>query len=307
MVVENPRPRLLLFAEKPGWALHTIARHIERFVRPWMDTTIVTLADALPHDADAYDIVHVLFYEDRRYRACYSPRTRLLMSVYSHRWQQRGLSSAELLQSYLCDAVRIAVPSTLLLHTLQDLPMPVHLTPEGVDTTRFRPAAEGRKGPPVAGWAGNPNDPMKQFGLVRSACEGVVELRVADGALTEEEMIRFYQNIDFIVCGSIAEGCPRPLLEGMACGNYPISFPVGIAPEILCHPAAGSMVEERTESALRESIRCAASAIEDIRQGSPQRAEYIRASRDWNCVLPGLADVYRSMLAGSFRTVPSSM
>lgn len=47
----------------------------------------------------------------------------------------------------------------------------------------------------------------------------------------EDEMVKYYSEIDVCICASIHEGTPRPVLEAMCCGVPIISTDVGIVSE----------------------------------------------------------------------------
>lgn len=199
---------------------------------------------------------------------------------------------------YLRDAHAIVVPSKKLHALLQNLPPAVALCPEGVDTDVFRPRRT-RTGPLIAGWAGDPTRAIKRLPWLQEACEGICELRIADGTLTQIEMVDFYNDIDVVACSSIAEGCPRPVLEGMACGCYPVTFDVGIAAEIIADNTQGLIVDDASIAALRDAMRHCVDRTAFIRSHAESRASCIASVRSWERVLPMLEAVYRDLACGS--------
>lgn len=52
------------------------------------------------------------------------------------------------------------------------------------------------------------------------------------GSLDLKELIKFYQNIDYLLIPSSYESTPRPCIEALACGKEIISRPVGIVAEL---------------------------------------------------------------------------
>ena len=218
-----------------------------------------------------------------------------MRSVYSHYWEEWGLSAPEFYKKYLDDAHAIAVPSQKLFALLKNLPPTVALTPEGVDIDLFHHRRE-RTGPLVVGWAGDPSREIKRLPMLKAACEGHFPLRIADGSLTPAQMVDFYNEIDVIACSSIAEGCPRPILEGMACGCFPVTFDVGIASEVIDHEKNGIIVQEQSAEGLRRAFSQCTDRLADIRSGAAERAHEIATSRTWKHALPALGDLYRSLL-----------
>jgi glycosyltransferase involved in cell wall biosynthesis len=66
-------------------------------------------------------------------------------------------------------------------------------------------------------------------------------------------MVRFYQNLDVLICASRTEGGPHSLLEAAACGIPLISTQVGIAPELIRGNENGFLID-RSIKAIRNAI-----------------------------------------------------
>lgn len=290
------KPRILLLSETPGWALDTVARATAQHLSETYDFDILYSAKEPEFDASQYDLIHVLLWSATYYRPLLRPSSRVVKSIYSHRYRYAGMSPMELYHEYLREAHAIAVPTPLLKEELSSIPLPVHVIPEGVDTDRFTPPKMPHTGQLVIGWAGNENDPLKQIDVLKEACAGIGTLRIAGGALSSEEMTEFYREIDVIVCSSLAEGCPRPLLEGMACGAFPVSFPVGIAPEVI-HSDCGILVEDRTVQGLRSALEWCNNHRETVRAAAQKNREIMMKNRQWSDTVEALHALYHSMLS----------
>lgn len=290
------KPRILLLSETPGWALDTVAKATAKHLSHSFDFDILYSIQEPTFDASQYDLIHVLLWSATYYRPLLEPTSRVLKSIYSHRYRYMHLSPMQLYHEYLREANEIIVPTMLLKAELSELPLPVHVVKEGVDIDLFTPAQSPRTGPLVFGWAGNPKDPLKQLELLKVACEGIGTLRLADGLLTEEQMTEFYRDIDVIICSSLAEGCPRPLLEGMACGAFPVSFPVGVAPDVIT-PDNGLLVEDCTAHGLRVALQWCASHVDVIRNARLKNREIITTTRQWRDTVGALQTLYHSMLS----------
>lgn len=287
------KPRILLFIDFFGWAFHSIAEAIAFHLSDQYEFTILAAADAPQIDADAYDILHI-FGADQTYHHLFPKgRAKILKGVYAHLWLKQDFAREDMYH-HLNDADAITVPSDILYKDLEQLPIPMYMFPEGVDTGSFVPGPK-RTGPLVAGWAGNPDNPIKNIHIIRQACDGICELNMATGSLTLREMVDFYQSIDVILCASDAEGCPRPVLEAMSCGKYPVSFPVGIVPEVVSGPDYGLIVNERTVEGMRRALQYCVQNIDQIRDGKKQ-ADYIRANRQWQSTVQDIAHVYDDLL-----------
>ena len=94
------------------------------------------------------------------------------------------------------------------------------------------------------------------------------------------EMPDFYNSIDVISVASTAEGDPRPLIEGMACGCFPVTTDVGIVPELVRHGENGLIVE-RSVKAFAEAFAWCRANVDQVRAAGRRNAELMLASRTW--------------------------
>lgn len=289
------RPRVLLLIDIPDWAFHTIARSVEKHLSDRFACTIL-IKDQHPHIVESsFDLIHVFYEFEEYHRSFLTGKAKVLRSVYSHYWEvDLGLTPMQFYQRYLSDAHAISVPSIKLLQRLQGLPPPVHLVAEGVDTDVFR-SLRTRSGPLRVGWAGKPGK-IKRLEMLQEACDGVCELAIADGINTTAAMVDFYNSVDVIACTSMAEGCPRPILEGMACGCFPVSFDVGIATEVIAGNSNGLIVEEQSADAMRTALTWCKDHLDDVRRAGALNPEIIHATRTWKSTVEPLADLYTAIL-----------
>ncbi|KKW39115.1 MAG: hypothetical protein UY85_C0014G0018 [Candidatus Peribacteria bacterium GW2011_GWB1_54_5] len=292
----HARPHILLLIDQHHWAFGTLARAIRQHLSDHFAFTIAAVKDRPLIDDTQFDILHVFFEAETYHHRFLTGHAKVVKGVYSHKWEkERGLSAQELYHHYLREAHAIVIPNTKLLHSLAEIPPPVYLIPEGVDTDVFIPTSH-RSGPLKVGWAGKPNRDIKRLPWLQQACEGLCELSLATGDLTQEDMVHFYNTIDIIACSSEAEGSPRPLIEGMACGAFPVSFDVGIARELIDSEVNGLLIEEESVRSLRKALQWCKSHTEYIRSTAGKNVELMRATRSWQSTLPRLAEVYSSLL-----------
>lgn len=288
---------MLLIVDIPDWAFHAIARAIKEHLSDRYDIEIMIGSELTWFDDARYDLIHVFFETETRHLPFLRGNARVLKSVYSHYWQLEGMSAMHFYERHLREAHAITVPNMHLLSALRELPVPVFLCPEGLDTSFFTPPYHSRSGPITVGWAGNPERPVKRIELLKEACAGLCTLRMTDGTRSPEAMLNFYREIDVIACSSAAEGSPRPLMEGMACGCFPVSVDVGIASQLIDDGRNGLLVREASVADLRAAIaRCAADP-NMVRDAGAINAELMRATRDWRCTLPAQARVYDWLLS----------
>lgn len=85
-----------------------------------------------------------------------------------------------------------------------------------------------------------------------------IKLKYADKnikVIPNEEMYKFYSQIDIYVCVSAREGTPKPLLEAMGCGIPIITTEVGVASEVLIGKQREFILGERNVNRNDEIIR----------------------------------------------------
>ena len=130
--------------------------------------------------------------------------------------------------------------------------IPVFYTPNGVDTTFFKPNM--RKNISVSlrvGWAGslkNHGDKRGYYDYILPAVESVdgVELVTASREefwRNQQQMREFYDNIDVYICASRTEGTPNPCLEAAACGLPLLTTYVGNMPELIENGVNGLFIK----------------------------------------------------------------
>ena len=71
--------------------------------------------------------------------------------------------------------------------------------------------------------------------------------------MTHDAMGDFYASGHILMCMSLHEGGPLPVIEAMHCGRPVISTEVGIVPEVVEHGVNGWIVD-RSRSALTKAI-----------------------------------------------------
>jgi glycosyltransferase involved in cell wall biosynthesis len=220
-------------------------------------------------------------------------RRAVVKQVTSHRWQLArwgGLSVAELVRRHVASTGGMVVPSRRLFALIdkgkvQPTP-PVHLAPKGYDPRLFRDA-DCRRGPMTVGWAGKIS-PDKNVPLLVAAWP---ELRIADECLTQAEMPEFYNDLDVIAIASTAEGDPRPLIEGMACGCFVVTTDVGIVPELVEHGVSGLVVRP-TREAFAQAFAWCQTNIDYVRDQGRINAQAMRSSRTWAHVAPTWGEIF---------------
>jgi hypothetical protein len=216
---------------------------------------------------------------------------RVVKQVSTHRWAQPKygeLTPEDLINGHLRRAGAVIVPSQRLMGELAGAP---HLTlgPKGFHPETFGDRGR-RRGALAVGWAGNANAVDKRLSVIRDAWPA---LRVAS-TLSQQEMPDFYNSIDVITCASDAEGDPRPLIEGMACGCFPVTVDVGIAPELVRHGENGLIVER---SAFRDALAWCARNVDYVRARGRENAVEMLRTRTWAACAAKWGDAFEAAVA----------
>ena len=145
---------------------------------------------------------------------------------------------------------------------------------------------------------GNIKDPVKGVeDILRPSAEGY-HLDLAND-LKHEELCEFYNNHDVYVVSSKNEADPLPLIESMACGCFPVSSYVGIAPELIRHKENGYLVKNRTVEEFKEAFLWCKENIEFIRKQEKKNAEEIFERRRWEIMAENYRQMFRKHLGGN--------
>lgn len=88
-----------------------------------------------------------------------------------------------------------------------------------------------------------------------AAQRGVADRVTFVGQQGQDQLAALYSSADVLVLASSQEGWPNVLLEAMACGTPVVATNVGGTPEIVTAPEAGTIVDERSASAIGRALR----------------------------------------------------
>ncbi len=295
-VIPSRRPRVWLLADRRGWAYDRLCHGVARELANEFDCRIAYVAERPDLTDWDFDLVLVCYWGETWHQQFVSDPARIVKLVSSHRWQEAShgaLTPAQFAATHLTDAATLGATSLRLQHLLAAERAVLH-TPQGVELDTFVPPTTRRHGPLVAGWAGNAQDPCKGLALMlRPATGDDFELRSADGSLDAAGMVRFYQGIDVLLIASTFEGEPRPLLEAMACGCFPIAVDVGIVPELV-HHADNGLIVERNPAAFRAALQWCAANLDFVRAAGARNRDLLATARAWPTVAAGWRELLRT-------------
>jgi glycosyltransferase involved in cell wall biosynthesis len=137
------------------------------------------------------------------------------------------------------------------------------------------------------------------------ACEGRFALEATDGRRSRREVARLYARSDVIAIASSAESQPLPLLEGMACGAFPVTTDVGIVPEVV-RSGVNGLVVERSAEAFRHALRWCAEHLDAVRRAGALNAELVASERSWDHRAGRFAELFDTALGRRSLLSPTS-
>jgi len=283
---EGGKPRVLILADYPDWAQDRTAQAVSKRLSDEFEFRIQYRIACPDLSEREFDLIFILFWGDHYDAGSVPDPRRVIKQISSHRWENDWkfgrLTPSQAAYTYLRDAGTLTVPS----RRLQALFSPyreVLLAQKGFEPSEFM--VRGRRtGRLRIGWAGDIKDSCKGLkNILRPAAGSEFELLTASGDLRPGEMVDFYNSVDVICVASTAEGDPLTLVEGMACGCFPVAVDVGIVPELVRHGDNGLIVS-RSPAAFREAFNWCASNIDHVREAGFRNAEEMARTRTWDHV-----------------------
>lgn len=304
--------RVLAIADRPGWAIDNKTQNLQRLLAGRFEIVERFQHQVNEVDLDAADLILVYYWLQLlkmplTESALAARRQRLMMGICSHfelegELRDRGLAKLRGLPR------AVFVNNRGLEREFAPLlDVPVYLTPNGVDTTSFRPPSTPRERCPGrlrVGWAGsltNQGPAHRGFhDLIKPAVAAVPGATLLTAIREQrwrsrEEMLEFYGGLDAYVCASRSEGTPNPCLEAAACGVPLVTTRVGNMPELVRDGHNGLFVERRVGdiadklTLLRDSpelaSRLAARMLETI-AGWDWRVQADNYARMFDALLP---------------------
>lgn len=114
------------------------------------------------------------------------------------------------------------------------------------------------------------------------------------GRLDQQTLVYYYNAADCVVLCSESEGMANVLLESLACGTPVVATAVGGNPEVICNPAAGLLIDERSATAL-------SAALTRLWESYPDRSEVRKFAEqfDWHNTTQGQLRLFQESLESS--------
>jgi glycosyltransferase involved in cell wall biosynthesis len=308
----DTRPRVLCIVDRPAWAHDRKSEALAAALAGKYRLVTRYQSEVSAADIHAADLVLAYYWLQidrlswRLKRVVKSVRDRLMIGVCSDvelqpAWRKPGL------------AMLSTLPAAVFVNNLQlakelEAALARHLfyTPNGVDTSFFRPASAP---PPLAplrvGWAGSlKNRTSGHRGVHEFIVPAIAAVQGAEFCLAaredrwrdREEMRAFYQSLHVYVCASLSEGTPNPCLEAAASGLAVLTTPVGNMPELIRDGENGLFVSRDADDIAAKLRRLRDDPELRERMGSAARASV--EAWDWRYQAPRYAEMFEAVLDG---------
>lgn len=293
------RHRIALVPYASGWSYDSTAQALRRHLADRFEIDVFT-KETLPQlRAGDYALIVDMWWHGTLHRRY---GRHVAKQVSSHRWAQLQygrLDAPGLVSQHLRRNATVLVPSRRLQVDLAPhVSRGVHLCPKGFDPLLFGDDAQRKAGPLRVGWAGIATAADKRLDILRDAWPDLHAIGPGTprGQVPYDEMGGWYNSVDVITCASDAEGDPRPLIEGLACGCFPVTVNVGVVPELVSHGVNGIVVE-RTAGAFRAAIEWCASHVDQVREAGRRNAVAMRSARTWAITAQAWGDAFDAAIA----------
>lgn len=293
-VIRYRRPRICFLCDRPNWAHHNSAIELKKQLSDEYYIDIKYVIEKPKIRKKEYNSILVFFWGETIYKKYNFPVKKIIKQVSSHRWEDDPMygpcSPSEFVQKYLSDAATVICPSQILYSLLGQYCENIFLCGKGYAPEILYYKNE-RQGEMKLCMVGNLKDPVKGVeDILKPASRGYMIDLAND--IKHEELVEFYNAHDIYVVSSKHEADPLPLIESMACGCFPVTTAIGIAPELIRHKENGYIVPERTVDAFREAFKWCNENILYIREQGRKNADEIYDKRRWEV----MAESYRNML-----------
>lgn len=245
--------KILLVCDVPGWAFDITAKAIQKGL-PNDDIDICYDTTLHGVHTKQYDHIHYMNWLDGARWA-----NQVTAGVCSHNYHLKWNARAH---AKLPEFKKLVCISKILKDKLNGINNVTYI-PNGVDTELFKPSKNteeftiGWVGQKTSGGFGNKknNEGIKMWDIkgyelilkpLIKRLNGKVNVKVLDNdytnAIPHEAMPRWYSHIDCLICTSLYEGCPFPVLEAASSGKAIVSTKVGIVPELITHNYNGFII-----------------------------------------------------------------
>jgi hypothetical protein len=286
------RPRVCFLVDHPNGAFDLVAQAFAEQLRDKIQARIAYAEWEPELNRNETDLLYAFCWSETWHVQCDLAGVPVIKEVASLRWQDPeygSLEPAEFAAKWLRGCTLVTTPSRSIHAILVTVCDNVYHVPNGINPWLFYPRRRHWDSLRI-GWVGNPKDSIKGlFDVLIPAAEGF-DFAWSSGNWSPAKVANFYRSIDVLAIASRSESQPLPLMEGMACGCFPVTVNVGIVPELITDVANG-LVVERSIEAFRKAFAWCSANLATVRGVGLSNADMVRQNRDWTILAPRLMEV----------------
>lgn len=232
--------KILIGYDRIGWAFYRVSKQFQTYLRSIGHHVDLTAHHPL-HNKSEYDLYIAVWFGNPNWDCMGGVRK--WVCVYDHFMWADGTEWREVLRSRIIEAERVCCANEILCEQISEaFDCKTTLLTDGVDVKQFLPKPdywENETYPLRIGWVGNSSlgEGLKRSEIVEQACY-LTENHYVSSDPTEgtqrrfSDMCDFYHSLDLLVCSSLSEGTPNPVLEAASCGVPIVSTHVGVVLEL---------------------------------------------------------------------------
>ena len=312
------KPKIALVVDVENWAFWNIAVMVSKNLKEYYDFEIISMdtinddITKLLFYLKNFDLAHFFWrghlrlinkdnpfiynlgisYDD--FYDMYVKNLNITTSVYDHLF----LENKNIINDIIYKCKNYTVSSNKLYNIYSTYPgiikNPQMVITDGVDLELFKPIKrKSQKKKLVIGWVGNSKwatefEDYKGFNtIIKPVLNELInkgypiETCFADRnekMIPHEQMPEYYSKIDILLCASICEGTPNPVLEAMACGLAVVSTDVGVVPDVFGKNQKKFILSGRNKEELKEKLIM---LIENRNIINKLREENLCRIKDW--------------------------
>ena len=114
--------------------------------------------------------------------------------------------------------------------------------------------------------------------------------------LSHEQMGEVFRGAQIVVSPSVHDGTPNSLIEGMACGCFPVAGDLESIREWITHGQNGLLVDPNNPQAIADAILIALEREDLRREAAGLKANMISAKAEYGRTMERVVEFYRSVI-----------
>lgn len=274
--------KILLIADKEGWAYDDAAKHWKEMFKGKYSIDILYLSNYEPikithqyikyikelqykktnpifnsiFDHNEYDGIYFFYNKalcDTRLLSTPINLNKVGIAINNEKWLNENFE--EHYNTYLNGVKIITACNSKILKLFENYNN-IYRISQAIDLNIFNRYKERDKNQNfIIGWSGNYKVEIKNFQLAKEACDKAgIPLQVRHNLSRQELNTWYNENVDALLCTSLAEGGPLMLLEAGACKLPIITTPVGIARDIVDDNKNGLFIDYNVDNIIEKLL-----------------------------------------------------